>query len=218
MRCPTKKTLYYLKKKKRRILIFACYIGAIYNRGSCELRLWNRTMVDFPLSDHSLYSCDTRVFCLLQADEEKVISGSYDSTLKVWCVKTGRCLRTLTGHQGRVLTIFFDKFDGTLISGSDDCTIKVRQLFLFLNTTRWSSKHSSDWARCQKAVGGICFTKKWKAETLQPGLDFDIFKPRLQSCILKCISWLTVSFFGVWWSWVYERGSQDLSNGTNGAS
>jgi hypothetical protein len=49
-------------------------------------------------------------------------------------------------------------------------------------------KHSSEWARCQKAIGGIYFTKKWRAETLQPGLEFDNFKPRLKSGIFKCIS------------------------------
>jgi hypothetical protein len=36
--------------------------------------------------------------------------------------------------------------------------------------------HLSDWARCQKAIDGICFTKKWRAETLQPGLEFGNFK------------------------------------------
>jgi hypothetical protein len=76
-------------------------------------------------------------------------------------------------------------------------------------------KHLSDWARCQKASGGIYSTKKRRPETLQPGLEFDNFKPRLESCIFKCISWLNGSFFGGWWSRFSERGSQDLSNGTN---
>jgi hypothetical protein len=56
-------------------------------------------------------------------------------------------------------------------------------------------KHSSEWARCQKAVGGIYFTKKWSAETLQPGLEFDNLKPRPQSGIFKCTSRLNESFF-----------------------
>jgi hypothetical protein len=55
--------------------------------------------------------------------------------------------------------------------------------------------HLSDWARCQKAVGGIYFTNKWRAETLQPGLDFDIFKPRLKSGIVRSISWLNSAPF-----------------------
>jgi hypothetical protein len=54
----------------------------------------------------------------------------------------------------------------------------------------------SGWARCQKANGVIYFTRKWRAETLQPGLEFDIFKPRLRSGIFKCISWLNGPYFG----------------------
>jgi hypothetical protein len=57
-------------------------------------------------------------------------------------------------------------------------------------------KHLSGWARCQKAIGGICLTKKWRAETLQPGSEFDEFKPRLKSSIFKCISWLNGLFLG----------------------
>jgi hypothetical protein len=34
--------------------------------------------------------------------------------------------------------------------------------------------------------------------TLQTGSEFDIFKPRLESGIFKCIPWLNGSFFGGW--------------------
>jgi hypothetical protein len=64
-------------------------------------------------------------------------------------------------------------------------------------------KHLSEWARCEKAIGGFYFTKKWRAETLQPGLEFDNFKPRLKSVVFKCISLLNGSFLrvmiGVFW-------------------
>ncbi len=56
--------------------------------------------------------------------------------------------------------------------------------------------HLSEWARCQKAVGGIYFTKKWRAETVQPGLEFDNIKPGLESGIFKCISWQNGLLFG----------------------
>jgi hypothetical protein len=39
------------------------------------------------------------------------------------------------------------------------------------------------------------FHKKWRAETLQPGLEFDNLKPRLKSGTFKCISLLNSSFF-----------------------
>jgi hypothetical protein len=37
---------------------------------------------------------------------------------------------------------------------------------------------------------------KSRAETSQPGSEFDNFNPRLKSGIFKCISWLNGSFFG----------------------
>ena len=38
---------------------------------------------------------DLRCMVFLQADDEKVISGSYDLTLKLWDIKTGTCNHTL---------------------------------------------------------------------------------------------------------------------------
>ncbi len=55
----------------------------------------------------------------------------------------------------------------------------------------WSwNKHLPEWARWQKAIGGIYYTKRWRAETPQPGLEFENYKPWLESSIFKCISWL----------------------------
>ncbi len=64
-----------------------------------------------------------------------------------------------------------------------------------------TEKVFSDWDPCQKDIGGIYFTKKRRAETIQPGLEFDNFKHRCESGIFKCISWLNGSFFGS-----YDRG------------
>jgi hypothetical protein len=48
------------------------------------------------------------------------------------------------------------------------------------------------WAQCQKAIGSIYFTKKWGAETLQPGLEFDNFKPWIEGRILTSPDWTVV--------------------------
>jgi hypothetical protein len=61
-------------------------------------------------------------------------------------------------------------------------------------------KHSSEWAWCQKAIGEIYFTKKWRAEHLQPGLEFDNIKPRLKSGTFKSISWLNSLLIGGRWA------------------
>jgi hypothetical protein len=44
-------------------------------------------------------------------------------------------------------------------------------------------------------TGGIYFTKKWRAEILQPGLEFDNFIPLLKSVIFKWIYSLSSSYF-----------------------
>jgi hypothetical protein len=86
----------------------------------------------------------------------------------------------------------------------------------------WNKKlkleNTQEWARCQKTIGGIYFAKKWRAETLQRGLEFDYFKPRLKSGIFKRISILAerfVFFFVIFRD--FER-CQDLCHGMNVAS
>ncbi len=63
---------------------------------------------------------------------------------------------------------------------------------------------------------GVDFTKKWRAETLQHGLEFDNFKQQLESGIFKRISWLNGSFFGVDDRGISKEGwVQDISTSTN---
>ncbi|USP77701.1 uncharacterized protein yc1106_04975 [Curvularia clavata] len=62
------------------------------------------------------------VMCL-QFDDEVLITGSYDATVKVWDIKTGQVLRTLTGHSQGIRCLQFE--DSKLITGSLDNTIKI---------------------------------------------------------------------------------------------
>ncbi|TCD64303.1 hypothetical protein EIP91_004281 [Steccherinum ochraceum] len=48
------------------------------------------------------------VYCL-EFDSSKIITGSRDKTIKVWSLKTGKCLATFHGHNGSVLCLKFDK-------------------------------------------------------------------------------------------------------------
>uniref|UniRef100_V5GS07 F-box domain-containing protein n=1 Tax=Kalmanozyma brasiliensis (strain GHG001) TaxID=1365824 RepID=V5GS07_KALBG len=52
-----------------------------------------------------------------------LISGSLDNTLKIWDVRTGRCIRTLFGHVEGVWSLDVDKL--RIASASHDRTIKI---------------------------------------------------------------------------------------------
>ena len=47
------------------------------------------------------------VYCL-QYDEEKVVSGLRDNTIRIWDIECGACLRVLEGHDELVRCIRFD--------------------------------------------------------------------------------------------------------------
>jgi F-box and WD-40 domain protein 1/11 len=62
------------------------------------------------------------VYCL-QYDEEKIISGLRDNTIKIWNRKTSECTRVLTGHNGSVLCLQYD--EQMIVTGSSDSTIRI---------------------------------------------------------------------------------------------
>lgn len=73
------------------------------------------------LSGHS-----DSVYCI-QFDEEKLVSGSRDQTIKFWSLKDGKVVRTYKGHTGSVLCLQYN--DKVLISGSSDTTIILWDIY-----------------------------------------------------------------------------------------
>eukprot|EP00842_Homolaphlyctis_polyrhiza_P003176 jgi/Hompol1/385/HPOL_005305-RA len=65
------------------------------------------------------------IYCL-QFDEDKIISGSRDDSIKIWDMKTGACRNTLYGHAASVLCLQYN--DRILVSGSSDANIIVWDL------------------------------------------------------------------------------------------
>jgi len=62
------------------------------------------------------------VMCL-QFSDNVLVTGSYDTTIKIWDIENGKEIRTLTGHTSGVRCLQFD--DMRLCSGSLDKTVKM---------------------------------------------------------------------------------------------
>lgn len=59
----------------------------------------------------------------LAFDEKKLVTGSFDKTVKIWDRKTYKCLRTLRGHNYPIQCLQFQ--DNMLVTGSLDNSIRV---------------------------------------------------------------------------------------------
>jgi ribosome assembly protein 4 len=93
-----------------------------------ELRLWdpaNGAMLGQPLVGHKQWVTSLSWEPMHKNGAcERLASGSKDSTIKVWNVRTGRCIITLSGHTDSVESIQWGG-EGLLYSASRDRTIKV---------------------------------------------------------------------------------------------
>lgn len=97
-----------------------------------RFRPWKEVYKDrFKVGTNWKYGrCSTKIFkghtngvMCLQFDENILVTGSYDTTIKIWDIETCEEIRTLKGHTSGVRCL---QFDGTkLISGSIDRSLKV---------------------------------------------------------------------------------------------
>ncbi len=82
---------------------------------------WQKTQLRRTLSGHS----DVVKSVAISPDGKILVSGSYDKTIKVWDLVTGKLLHTLTGHTQRVTCIAISPDGQIIASGSYDRTIKL---------------------------------------------------------------------------------------------
>lgn len=69
----------------------------------------------------------------VQPRTNRVFTGSYDNTIKVWNLDDGSCEATLEGHVAWIRSLFCHEHEPLLFSGSDDGEIKV-----------WREQHHND--------------------------------------------------------------------------
>jgi len=114
--------------------------GDVLVSGGCDrdVRVWNMsTGYDCPIcsekiedadisssqSLHTLRGHSSTVRCLKMSDANTAITGSRDTTLRIWDIQKGFCKHVLVGHQASVRCL---EVHGDLIaSGSYDTTARI---------------------------------------------------------------------------------------------
>lgn len=64
----------------------------------------------------------------ISAHGDTLVSGSYDSTVRVWRISTGEALHVLHGHSAKVYSVVLDHKRNRCISGSMDSLVKIWDL------------------------------------------------------------------------------------------
>jgi WD40 repeat protein/serine/threonine protein kinase len=87
---------------------------------------WFLSIKECEGGDVTLHGHCDRVTCVaMSPDGSQVVSGSWDSTLKLWNAVSGEQLKTFVGHTDGITSVAFTS-DGTrIVSGSLDNSIKI---------------------------------------------------------------------------------------------
>ena len=64
----------------------------------------------------------------ISPDGDTLVSGSWDNTIKIWNLTTGKLQQTLQGHEDNVNSVAISADGNTLFSGSSDGTITLWRL------------------------------------------------------------------------------------------
>jgi dynein assembly factor with WDR repeat domains 1 len=71
--------------------------------------------------------------CIINKSGDKILTGSTDSTSKIWDTKTGQMLQNLQGHKSTVYTLAFNlPYGNKVATGSFDKSAKVYMLCIFI--------------------------------------------------------------------------------------
>nr|UXY87991.1 guanine nucleotide-binding protein beta SU like protein [Cryptomonas curvata] len=87
----------------------------------------------------------------LSFDGQFCISSSWDKTLNLWDIETGKILKTFVGHKKDVLSVSFSTDNRQIVSSSRDYSIKIWNTVGQCKDT-FIDKDSTSWISCVKFI------------------------------------------------------------------
>jgi len=84
---------------------------------------------------------------VISFDGQFALTGSWDATLRLWDINSGRCTRRFVGHSKDVLSVAFSADNRQIVSGSRDRTVKLWNTLGECKFTIVEEGHS-EWVSC----------------------------------------------------------------------
>ena len=108
------------------IVSTGCMEGRVLLGSHGAIKVWD-VAASAPVPLPNLEGHTSAIWCM-KASASTVLSCSADKTVRLWDLRTSKCVRTMEGHTDSVMSVDMDGHCRTAVSGSFDGTVKLWDL------------------------------------------------------------------------------------------